>query len=205
MELSPRQYQIIEIVKANEPINGDTIAQLLGLSRSTLRSDFAILTMTGILDARPKIGYFYSGLDFQPLFLDKLNHMTVAEIMIPAIIIKQDTSVQMAISHLFLHDAGSLYVVDDNEELVGLVSRKDLLRTVLNKSDVSVPIAVMMTRWPNIHVTYPNRPVLEAGQMLRDFEIDSLPVLKSDQSKQVVGKLSKTSLAYLLVDLGVVE
>ena len=36
---------------------------ILNVTRATLRSDLAILTMTGILDARPKVGYFYSGIN----------------------------------------------------------------------------------------------------------------------------------------------
>ena len=57
MKLSARQKEIIAIVKDHEPISGGEIAKKLGLTRSTLRSDFAILTMTGILDARPRVGY----------------------------------------------------------------------------------------------------------------------------------------------------
>lgn len=64
MELSERQKTIVEIVKANEPISGDKIAESLGLTKPTLRSDLAVLTMTGVLDARPKVGYIYSGLSF---------------------------------------------------------------------------------------------------------------------------------------------
>lgn len=59
MELTERQKQIIEIVKNNEPISGDNIASELNLSKSTLRSDLAVLTMIGILDARPKVGYIF--------------------------------------------------------------------------------------------------------------------------------------------------
>ena len=62
MKFSPRQKEIVEIVKHNEPISGDEIAKKLGLTKSTLRSDFAVLTMTGVLEARQKIGYIYSCL-----------------------------------------------------------------------------------------------------------------------------------------------
>jgi len=202
MDLSERQRQIIDIVKENEPINGDSIADQLGLTRSTLRSDLAVLTMTGILDARPKVGYFYSGLNTDPLVQDRLLHTKVGDIMIPAVIVKQDTSIQEAVANLFMYDAGSLYVVDPKNDLVGIASRKDLLRAVVSGNYAEVPIAVMMTRMPNIHVTYPEVSVLEAGKMIRQYEVDSLPVLKSATSKEVIGKLSKTNLAYLLVELG---
>ena len=40
---------------ANKLLNG------LSLARATIRPDLAILTMAGFLDARPRVGYFYSG------------------------------------------------------------------------------------------------------------------------------------------------
>ncbi len=61
IELSKRQQQIVEIVKNNVPITGEHIAERLSLTRATLRPDLAILTMSGILEARPRVGYYYSG------------------------------------------------------------------------------------------------------------------------------------------------
>lgn len=61
IELSDRQEKIIDIVKGDQPITAESIAKQLKLTRGTLRPDLAILTMSGILDARPKVGYFYTG------------------------------------------------------------------------------------------------------------------------------------------------
>ncbi|MGG3736278.1 helix-turn-helix domain-containing protein, partial [Heyndrickxia coagulans] len=61
IELTKRQEQILEIVKTNGPITGEHIAEKLNLTRATLRPDLAILTMAGYLDARPRVGYFYTG------------------------------------------------------------------------------------------------------------------------------------------------
>ena len=63
IQLNERQEKIIEIVKKNQPITSEAIANKLSLTRATLRPDLAILTMAGILDARPKVGYFYTGKD----------------------------------------------------------------------------------------------------------------------------------------------
>ena len=59
IKLNQRQLKIIDIVKENEPITSESIAASLNVTRATLRSDLAILTMTGILDARPKVGYVF--------------------------------------------------------------------------------------------------------------------------------------------------
>ncbi|MDQ1145006.1 putative ArsR family transcriptional regulator [Bacillus sp. SORGH_AS 510] len=51
----------MQIVKESGPITGEQIADQLSLTRATLRPDLAILTMAGFLDARPRVGYFYTG------------------------------------------------------------------------------------------------------------------------------------------------
>src|SRR5699024_5303501 len=179
MELSERQKEIIEIVKQKEPISGDNIAEALGLSKSTLRSDLAVLTMIGILDARPKVGYIYSGLDFEPFVQEKLSTLVVEEIMAPPVSIKQDTTIANAITTLFMYDVGTLFVLDDKtDELAGVVSRKDLLRSLVMRNNQETAIAVLMTRMPNIYVTYPEMSVLTAAKIISRREIDTLPVVK---------------------------
>ena len=58
MRLSERQEKIVEMVKKTSPMTGEQIARQLKLKRATLRPDLAILTMTGVLEARPRVGYF---------------------------------------------------------------------------------------------------------------------------------------------------
>ena len=64
MKLSPRQEEIIKLVKEGQPITSEALAEKLGVTRAALRADLAILTMIGILDARPKVGYVYSRKTF---------------------------------------------------------------------------------------------------------------------------------------------
>lgn len=73
MKLTARQEEIIKIVKKEQPISGDKIAASLGLTKPTLRSDLAVLTMTGILDAKPKVGYFFSGSRVEPLLFETVT------------------------------------------------------------------------------------------------------------------------------------
>ncbi|MFC6346887.1 helix-turn-helix transcriptional regulator [Vagococcus carniphilus] len=203
MELSERQKAIIEIVKANEPISGDKIAESLGLTKPTLRSDLAVLTMTGVLDARPKVGYIYSGLSFEPLLHEQLFETKVEALMTPSIIVFPKTTVRDATTSLFMYDSGSLYVTDETTgDLIGLVSRKDLLRSLLNNQDNDLSVAVIMTRMPNIIVSYPEMSVLEAGRLLTKHEVDSLPVVEIKGSKKVIGKISKTRIMEHFIKMG---
>ncbi|MBC1571890.1 helix-turn-helix transcriptional regulator [Listeria sp. FSL L7-0478] len=197
IELSPRQHQIVAYVRANEPATGDSIAAHLKLTRATIRADLSILTMTGILDARPKVGYFYSGLENNPIHFDEIRQLKVADIMTQPFFAKKETSVYDAIVMLFMEDIGSLYVVDE-DQLVGLVSRKDLLKGALADADTkATPIATIMTRMPNLVTVTKNDNVLHAAEQLVFHQIDSLPVL---ENAKVVGKISKTRITALFVD-----
>ncbi|MBF2363867.1 helix-turn-helix transcriptional regulator [Listeria marthii] len=197
IELSPRQHQIVAYVRANEPATGDSIAAHLKLTRATIRADLSILTMTGILDARPKVGYFYSGLENNPIRFDEIRQLKVADIMTQPFFAKKETSVYDAIVMLFMEDIGSLYVVDE-DRLVGLVSRKDLLKGALADADTkATPIATVMTRMPNLVTVSKDYTVLHAAEQLVFHQIDSLPVL---ENAKVVGKISKTRITALFVD-----
>ena len=203
MELSERQNQIIEIVKNNEPISADNIAAELDLSKSTLRSDLAVLTMIGILDARPKVGYIYSGLEFEPLIQEKLASLVVRDIMAPSVIITQDTTVQDAVTTLFMYDVGTLFVVEkESNEMMGVISRKDLLRSLVMGNNQDVTVALIMTRMQNIYVTYPDVPIIQAAKSISLHEIDTLPVVEREDSKKIIGKISKTALVNLLIEVG---
>lgn len=203
MELSQRQMKIIEIVKEHQPISGETIAKQLGLSRATLRNDLSILTMTGLLDARPKVGYFYTGQTVEPLLFEKLYHTKVTEVMIPPLLISQTVSVYEAVTTLFMYDVGSLYVKNDQDELIGVLSRKDLLRfAISNAAPEKTPVAMIMTRMPNIVTITPEETILTAGTLLGRHEVDTLPVVDPQEPKKVIGKITKTRLMNYFIQAG---
>ncbi|HJG48210.1 MAG TPA: helix-turn-helix transcriptional regulator [Facklamia tabacinasalis] len=204
MNFTQRQKQIVEIVKSKEPVSGDVIAEELGLAKSTLRSDLAVLTMTGVLDARPKVGYIYSGLEPQSLLFEQFNQYKVADVMIQPVIVYPDTMVNDAITSLFMYDVGSLYVADStSKSLIGVVSRKDLLRSLIAGQAEKTAVAIVMTRMPNIIAVTPEMTVLKAAELISNHQIDSLPVISSDD--QVIGKMSKTNIIDLLVELSLEE
>lgn len=101
IKLSARQLAIIEFVKEHEPATGDQIARSLELTRATIRADLSILTMTGILDARPKVGYFYSGLDLNPTIYEDIRQLQVEAIMTTPVFVTKETSIHDAIVTLF--------------------------------------------------------------------------------------------------------
>ncbi|MEG0180881.1 MAG: helix-turn-helix transcriptional regulator [Clostridium sp.] len=207
IQLNNRQLKIVDIVKENEPITSENIASILNVTRATLRSDLAILTMTGVLDARPKVGYFYSGLDKVNLLGDTIKNKTVADIMSMPIMVTQDTNVYDTIVNIFLSDVGSIFIIDNSEELCGIVSRKDLLKVTIGGGDINkIPVGMIMTRTPNVVTVTLEDTVVLAAKRIIEHEVDSIPVveeIKRDNKiiNKVVGRISKTNITKLFLEI----
>ena len=206
IQLNQRQLKIIDIVKENEPITSESIAANLNVTRATLRSDLAILTMTGILDARPKVGYFYSGVNGISLVGDKIKDKKVADIMSMPIVVKKDTSIYDVIVTMFLSDVGSVFIIDNSEDLCGIVSRKDLLKATIGGSDINkMPIGMIMTRTPNVVTVKKDESVVLAAKKIIEHEVDCVPVIEQDEEApnniKVIGRLSKTNITKLFLEL----
>ncbi len=199
MKLTDRQEKIIEIVKAYQPVSGEKISELMEVSRATLRSDLTFLTLIGLLQATPKVGYTYLGSAVETFFFFDSFQTKIDELMVPPLLVTKDTTIRDAITTLFMYDVGSLYVIDESQELAGVLSRKDLLRASLNTNIDQTPVAICMTRVPHIKVATKDMDILEAASILQDFEVDSLPVVSEDNHAKVIGKITKTKILNYLI------
>ncbi|MFJ7726993.1 helix-turn-helix transcriptional regulator [Neobacillus sp. NPDC097160] len=204
IKLTKRQDEILQIVKQNGPITGKEIADKLSLSRAALRPDLAILTMSGSLDARPRVGYFFNEKIKVKRQAERFLYQKVNDYKALPIVVGKSTSVYDAIVQLFLEDVGTLYAVDTDGHLAGVISRKDLLRTSLGNRDLNeLPVSVIMTRMPNIITINPEETLLEAAKKMIQNHIDSLPVVKEMDGQRntylLVGRITKTTItrAYL--------
>lgn len=203
MELSKRQEKIVQIVKENGPITGENIAEKLSLTRATLRPDLAILTMAGFLEARPRVGYFYTGKTGSELISEKIKKYKVSEFQQVPIVVREEVSVYDAISTMFLEDVGTLFVINEHGCLSGVLSRKDLLRASIGQQDLnSIAVHIIMTRMPNITVCRRDDLLLDVAQKLIEKQIDGLPVVKdNEKGLLVVGRVTKTTITRLFVEL----
>lgn len=204
IELNKRQEKILEIVKENGPITGEHIADRLGLTRATLRPDLAILTMAGFLDARPRVGYFYTGKSGTQLLTENLKKLYVKDYQSIPVVVNENVSVYDAIVTMFLEDVGSLFVVDQSSLLVGVLSRKDLLRASIGKQELTtIPVNIIMTRMPNITMCEKDDLLIDIAKKLIEKQIDALPVVKNtDNGFEVIGRITKTNLTKAFVALG---
>lgn len=194
-------------MKDEGPITGEQIADRLNLTRATLRPDLSILTMSGYLDARPRVGYFYAGRPTNSVMSEQIHKLIVNDYKAVPIVVQESASVYDAIVTLFLEDVGTLYVVNQKGYLAGVVSRKDLLRASLgNKALEDIPTSIIMTRMPNIVTCAPEESLFQAAKKLIDFQIDSMPVVRQLQddhrSYELLGRVTKTTIAKAFVELG---
>ena len=59
-----------------------------------------------------------------------------------------------------------------------------------------------MTRMPNIHTIGPDKTLLEAGNILSRYEVDSLPVVEKEGSKKIIGKISIKHIMKAFIQTG---
>lgn len=202
IKLKERQKKILEIIKTEQPISGENIARKLSVSRSALRTDLSVLSMAGLIGAKPKVGYYTQSPkkhESEEHFLEEWLE-PVGNLKGLPVVLDEKASVYDAIVTLFLEDVGTIFIVA-KECLVGVVSRKDFLKTALGSSDLkNLPVGMIMTRMPNVVFVYPEDSLLYAAQKIIEHEIDCLPVveplgqIEKEEGYRVIGKISKTNI-----------
>lgn len=208
VKLSKRQEQIAQIVREEGPVTGSAIAEHLEVTRSALRSDLSVLTMLGVLDARPNVGYYYVGLSKETQTAERLKSFLVSDVLSQAVVVNGDTSLYDTIVTIFTEDVGTILVCDDSY-LVGVVSRKDLLRASMGQTDShTMPISMIMTPVSKVITVEPTDTLVEAAQKMIDYEVDCLPVVvredvENKKHLKVVGRVSKTTVAKVFLECSI--
>lgn len=206
MQLTSRQKEITRIVREDGPITGEVIAGRLHVTRSALRGDLAVLMSMGVIGARRKLGYFYLGGEEDPASAE-IRKFKVIDHMSRPIMVNTDANAYDAAVLLFTEDVGTIFVGEDSD-LLGVVSRKDLLKTAMGREELQrIPISMAMTPKSKIIYADPEEDMVSVAQKLIDYEIDCLPVVtiaSEDGEKKYVlhGRISKTNITRLFMELG---
>jgi len=159
--------------------------------------------MAGFLDARPRVGYYYSGKTGSQLLTEKIKKIKVKDYQSVPVVVEQSASVYDAITTMFLEDVGTLFVVNEKSHLAGVLSRKDLLRASLgNRELTNIPVNIIMTRMPNITMCFKDDLVIEVARLLIERQIDGLPVVRQEEEGyEVIGRITKTNITKALVEI----
>lgn len=211
IQLSSRQLELIELVKKHSPVTGDQLAEYLGVSRPTLRSDLSLLVMLGMLDAKPKVGYFLGNTfraSHEPL--QRFNRMKVKEVQGVPVNIPDTLSVHDAVITLFMENTNTLIVVNEHKRFAGIITPKDLLKITLgNSGAATIPVSMVMTRYPNVVTLNPDESVMEAISKLSQQQVDCLPVIVPEEEPGVppivTGWVSKSNIVSLMADIATAQ
>ncbi len=129
-------------------------------------------------EARPRVGYYYSGKSKGKFFNEKLRQFEVKDYM-SLVVLRESTTVYDAICTIFLEDVSTLFIINEDNDFVGVCSRKDLLRASMIGADIhTVPISVNMTRMPNVTYLEESELVIYAADRMIEKEIDSIPIVR---------------------------
>ena len=206
MLLTQRQKEIVDLVKEKGPLSGDKIAKNFNLTRAALRSDLAILVISGILASRTKVGYSFVGSQNSVFVTDKIKTTFVKDVQSMPVVVNEDANAYDALVTMFTEDVGSIFVVKKQDILVGVMSRKDLLRTSLNSGGklAEIPVKMVMTPLSKMIVTYPDESIVFAARKIIENEVDSLPVVQELYGEKknyiIKGRFTKTNITRFLVD-----
>lgn len=203
MKFTQLQENIIELLKEKGRLSQTDIAYELNADKSEVETDLVTLENLEIIGSHKQHGYYYQGSRNYVAFAEILKYYSVENIMSMPVIIEERLSVYDAIVTLFLENVGSIYVTKNND-LVGVVSRKDLLRAAIGQDDINkTPVNMVMTRMPNIKTVSLETSVYESAKIIVESQIDGVPVVKEEDGiLKVVGRVTKTNLTNLFVKLG---
>lgn len=106
--------------------------------------------------------------------------------------IKDTQSVQEAAALMSQHNIGSVPVVNNQGEMIGIITDRDItLRTTAQGEGTQTPVSEVMTAQRVVKAT-PDMDVQQAAQMMAEQQIRRLPVVENGK---VVGMVSLGDLA----------
>lgn len=119
--------------------------------------------------------------------------MKITEIMTKAAVTdRPDDSLEAAAKKMWEQQTGSL-LVTDGEDLVGIVTERDILRVVATATPLDTPLSAVMTK--DLITVDPGTSLRDAARIMTEKWIRHLPVLEGGK---LVGIVSQRDLAGML-------
>ena len=127
--------------------------------------------------------------------------------MAAPLVVAVDTTAYDALVTMMLEDQGTVFVVNEEGFLAGVVSRRDLLRLSLGRTDFNnVPVGLIMTRASQVVSITAEESIFSAAQKLTTYRIDVLPVVRSagdtEDQQELLGRISRSTITRLFSELG---
>ena len=117
--------------------------------------------------------------------------MQLTDVMSTSLVaVTPETRVGDAARRMVEHDVGAAIVLADGDDLVGVITERDLLRCVSEGIDPSVPVSDRMTR--HVLTASPQTELAEAMALMVDGHFRHLPVVNDEG--HVIGLTSMRDL-----------
>ena len=128
-----------------------------------------------------------------------MQDIFVARLMSSGVVtVTPDTLVEDAAELLLEEGIGSLVVVDDDNQLAGILTSTDFVR-IVRDSEPKAETTVERYMTEGVVTAEAGEPIREAADRLITYEIHHLPVV--DEKEGVIGMLSTTDLAAYFSDV----
>jgi CBS domain-containing protein len=120
--------------------------------------------------------------------------MRISDIMTKATVTDQpDDTLAEAAKRMWEQQTGSLLVLD-GEDLVGIITERDVLKAVATGQSLDARVSEVMTK--DVVTVNPSTSLREAARVMTERWIRHLPVL--DEARRLVGVVSQRDLAGVL-------
>ncbi len=113
----------------------------------------------------------------------------------PVVKVHEDTPVEKVVMILRELGCTGMPVVDDNDAIVGVVSRRDL-KKVRKSKQMSAPIKAFMTR--NVVTISHDRSAMEVAKLMIKHDIGRIPVIKDDK---IIGIITRSDVMMYFYDM----
>lgn len=128
-----------------------------------------------------------------------MEDIFVGRLMTEGVItVTPDTPVETAASILLEESIGSLVVVDENDQLVGILTSTDFVR-IVKESEPKAQTMVSRYMTEDVLTTTAQESIRDAADNLLEKSIHHLPVV--DEESRVIGILSTTDLTAYISDV----
>ena len=118
--------------------------------------------------------------------------MTVKKCMNKDVItVTPDQTLVEALDVLFRHKISGMPVVDNNNNLLGVISKSDILTGELNKPDYLKDTLVQDIMTTNVCVLNPNDPIKRAVDCMTMNSINRIPIV---QNGKIVGIITRDDI-----------
>lgn len=126
---------------------GEYIVEKINLICVILCFDLVIFMMFGFIEVCFWVGYFYFGKFKNKIINEKLWKYVVKDYMLYFVVIKENMIVYDVICIIFLEDVSILFIINENNDFVGVCFRKDLFCVLMIGEDIYIMfISVNMIR-----------------------------------------------------------